>query len=229
MLARTHDNVKIAGGRSHCAGIATARQANALAIARARLDAHLQRLAALDAAFAVACMAHGTVPAAAPAARTGHVELHAATFLRDDTFAVALRTFARLLDVALAVAGTADLKARYIELQLGALDRLPETYVHLIFQVRAGLGTLHGFNAAAAIEEAGENVTKPAAARAPSGLPRTLGEIAEVESAEIERHLLRVGARAATTACEWSLPRPAEAACAESAAARVGFRRCGID
>ncbi len=71
MLTDPHDDVKIARGRAHRSGIAASGQADALAVARARLDAHLQRLAALHAAFAVAHRAHRAVLAAAAAARAG--------------------------------------------------------------------------------------------------------------------------------------------------------------
>ena len=130
-----HDDVEIAGRCAHGSGVAATGQTNALAIARAGLDANLQRLAALDAALAVAGRADGAVLAAAAAARTRHVELHAAALLRDLALAVALRTFARLLDVTLAVTVAANFQARNVELQLGAVDGLPEADVHLVFEV----------------------------------------------------------------------------------------------
>src|SRR6478672_7336213 len=63
--------------------IAFAGDANALAVARARLHAHLQRLCALHCAFAVAYRARRLHLARAAAARAGNVEFHPAAGLRN--------------------------------------------------------------------------------------------------------------------------------------------------
>src|SRR5579859_3800475 len=78
VLAYANDDVEITRAASVGAGIALARDAYALAIARSCLDAHLQRLCPLHRAFTVAHRA-GWLDLARPAAAwTGHIELHAA-------------------------------------------------------------------------------------------------------------------------------------------------------
>ena len=84
------DEVEIARRRAFGAGVALAGQADALAVARAGLDAELQRLAARDHAGAVAGGAGVLHLAAAAAARALDVELHAAAHLRHLAGAVAL-------------------------------------------------------------------------------------------------------------------------------------------
>src|SRR5262249_7301393 len=91
MLTGANHDVQIAGTRAHRAGIASSGEANALAVTRARLDADLQRLAALHASFAVTRRTHATILATSAAARAWHIELHAAALLRDLALAVALR------------------------------------------------------------------------------------------------------------------------------------------
>src|SRR5271165_5892262 len=231
MFAGADDNVQVARRRAHRAGIAASGQANALAIARAGLDAHLQRFRTFHAAFPMTGWADGAVLAAAAAARTGNVELHTAALLRDVSLAVALRTFAGLLDKALPATMSADLEARNVKLQLGALDRLPEADVDLIFQVGAGLGMLHRLGCAAPVEDAGEDIaeTTAAAAGAPSGSAGALfSEIGEVEAAEVKRNFLGIGARSAgARAC--ALARTSKPACAEAATASVRLGRRGIN
>src|SRR5208283_4048578 len=120
MVPGAHDDVEIAGGSAHGPGVAATGKPDALPIARAGLDAHLQRLAVLDATLAVANRAHRAILAAAAAARARHVELHAATFLRDLSFAFALGAWPWALDVTLAVAVRADFEVWDCELHLSA-------------------------------------------------------------------------------------------------------------
>src|SRR5664280_2676980 len=164
-------------------------------------------------------MAHGAVLAAAAAARAHHVELHAAALLRDLSFAVALGTLAWALKEALAVAVGADFAAWNGELHLRALDRLPEADVHLVFQIVARCGMLRRLLTSAA-EDAGEDVAESATAALAAGCARALGVVIEVESAEVERNFLSVGARSTAAASAES---------ARATAARVGFRRGRVD
>src|ERR1035441_7157665 len=139
-------------------------------------------------------MAHCAVLAAAAAAWAYDVELHAAALLRDLSLAVALGTLAGALKEALAMAAGADFAAWNGELHLRALDRLPEANVHLVFQIVARCGMLHRLLTSAA-EDAGEDVAESATAALAAGCARALGVVIEVESAEVERRFLGVGAR----------------------------------
>ncbi len=81
---------------------------------------------------------------------------------------------------------------------------------------------------AATAEDVGEDVAESAArARSRAGRARAFGEVVEVEAAEIEGNFLGVGARSAARTA--ALARSAESACAETAAAAVGFGCSGID
>ena len=105
---------------------------------------------------------------------------------------------------------------RHRELQFGALNRLPEADVHLVFKIAARFLLEFGFAASAATKHRGENVLESAAtAGTPACCPGSVGEVAEVEAAEVERNPLPSCLRAA-------FGRTATSAC-------VGLRRCGID
>src|SRR5205814_3137501 len=119
------------------AGISFARQANALAIARAWLDAHLQRLSVVDHAFAAAHAAIRPRFAGTIAARAGDIELHVAGFLRDLASAIAFRASAGSLDVAVAAAVLAGVVARYVQAQHAAANRRPARHVDLVLKVAA--------------------------------------------------------------------------------------------
>src|SRR5271165_5630738 len=103
MLADSHHDVKIAGRGSHGSGVAAARQTNALPITRASLDAHLERFVAFHSSRTVAKVADGPIFSAAAATRAGNIELHAATLVRNLSFALALGTDAGALEVAASV------------------------------------------------------------------------------------------------------------------------------
>src|SRR5271167_4985072 len=173
MLARAHDDVEIACGCAHRAGIAAARKTNALTVARASLDADLERLGALHAALAVTHVAHRAVLAAAAAARARHVELHAAALLRNLSFPFAFRADAWTFDVAVPMTGPADLEVRDIELHHRASDRIPEADIYLVFEVAARLGTLLHRLAASTAEDAGKDVAEAAATGPATGRARS--------------------------------------------------------
>ena len=144
MLARAHDNVKIAGRAAMAAGIAFAGQAYALAIARSGLDAHGERLGATDHAFAVTDVADSSRMSGAAAARAGDVEFHAPGSLRHLSGAFAFRADAGGLEISRAAAVRANILAHNVQPQLGAANRLPESRIDLIFEIgalfRAGFG-----------------------------------------------------------------------------------------
>src|ERR1700677_2263596 len=189
------DHVEIAGRAAARSGVAFAGQSNALAVARACLDANFQRLGAADCAFTVAGWAGGDVFACAFAVGTLHVELHAAAGLRDLSGAVALGAFSRRFDVPLPVASWADILTGDIEAHHAAANRCPERHVYLIFEIAARFGAGLGCGcSAAATEDSGEDVAKAATAAgfalAAGGVVREVGEI---EAAEIEGNALAAG------------------------------------
>src|ERR1019366_1297650 len=164
VLADADDDVEVADPASPQAGIAFARDANALPVAGSALNADLQRIGALDAAFAVARRAGRNVLARPMASGTGDVELHPAARLLDRPLAMTLKTLPRRLDEAIAAAVPADIAPGDIELHHAAANRRPEGHVDLVLQIaarlRAGLGCLA---TPAATEDAGENIAEPSA------------------------------------------------------------------
>ena len=139
MRAGAHDEEEVAGRAAIHAGVAFALQADALAVARAGLDAEFDGLCFGNGAFAVAGGAVVRGAAGSVAARAGDVELHAAAHLRDLAGAVALGAGHRAAGVRLAVAGGACLLAVDLEARLTAADGGPEIDGGLIFEVGAGL------------------------------------------------------------------------------------------
>src|SRR5712692_3617308 len=121
-------------------GVALARNTDTLAIAGARLDAHLQRLRPLDCAFAVAGGAGRDVLARAVAAGTGHIELHPTPGLGDLTFPAALWASASALDKPVSVAMGACFVPGDVQPHHPAANSGPEGNIDLIFEVGAGLG-----------------------------------------------------------------------------------------
>ena len=140
MLAHAHDDVQIAGGSAHacrhCRGPAggCAGRRGCPALMRTFSDS-------LRSTRPSPWQTGQTVRFLPLPPQRGQVTLNfmLPLFCVICPFAVALRTFAGLFDEALAVAIAADLEPRDVELQLGALDRLPEADVHLVFQIGAGL------------------------------------------------------------------------------------------
>src|SRR5579884_320324 len=135
VVAGAHDDIKVSRGAAVRAGVAFARNPNALAVAGARLDAYLELLAALDHAFATADPANGAVFAGAVTARAHDVELHAPAGLGNFPFAAAFRTRLRTLEIAVAVAIRTGVAAGDVEPQHRAADRLPEPNTDLVLQV----------------------------------------------------------------------------------------------
>src|SRR6185437_7925605 len=82
MLLDADDDEQIARRAAAASGVAFAGNANALAVARARLDAHFQRLRHADQALAVTVRTLVHDLSGSVTARTGHVELHASAGLR---------------------------------------------------------------------------------------------------------------------------------------------------
>src|SRR6185437_4388712 len=80
--ASAHNQEQVAWRAAVCASIALALQPDALPVARARLDAEIDRLGAGEGALAVTGGARVGNAAGAIAARAGNVELHAAAHLR---------------------------------------------------------------------------------------------------------------------------------------------------
>src|ERR1019366_5907832 len=164
VLADADDDVEVADPASPQAGIAFARDANALPVAGSALKADLERIGALDPAFAVADGAGRNVLPRPMASGTGDVELHPSARLLDRALAVALRTLPRSFDEAIAVAVSADIAPGNVELHHTATDRRPEGHVDLVLKVATRLrACLGGFTATAATENAGENIAEPSA------------------------------------------------------------------
>src|SRR4051812_4964333 len=157
-------DVQIAGRTSMRPRIALARNTNTLAIASARLDANFERLGASDHAFPMTDRARRHILAATMAARASHIELHPVGALLDCALTFALRTHARLLNHAIAVAIRAHVLARDIQAHDSAANRRPERNIDLIFEIAARLRTfLRDRAAAPAAEHAGEDVAKSTA------------------------------------------------------------------
>src|SRR6478735_2873794 len=145
--------------------IAFAGNANALAIARTRFYAHLQRLCALDCAFAVAYGAWRLHFAGTAAARAGNVKLHAAAGLRDMPAAVALRARRRRSHNAAAVAVGTSIKPRDVQAHHCAADCFPEADVDLVFKIGAMFRPhFRGCAAAPTAKDAGKNIAEATAA-----------------------------------------------------------------
>ena len=141
MLFGADDGVQIAGGSAVRAGVAFARQPNALAVASAGFDAYFQGLGFAEAAFSVTGGAGRNVFSGAVAARALHIELHTSAGLRDLAAASTLRTLSRSFLKALAVAGAADVETRNVQAHDAAPNGRPEGNLDLIFQIAARLRT----------------------------------------------------------------------------------------
>src|SRR5262249_9352036 len=139
MLADANNNEQVARAARVGACVAFAGNANALAVARARLHPHLQRLGALHQAFPVAYRAGVLRLAGAMATRAGDVELHAAAGLGDMAAAVALRTRRRGAHGTGTVAVRAGVKTRDVEAHDCAPDRVPKAHIDLVFEIGSPL------------------------------------------------------------------------------------------
>src|SRR5579864_219559 len=139
-------------------GVAFAGEADALAIARPRLDAHSERLGAGDHALTLAHVADRARMSGAAADRARNIELHAAGGLSHLAAAAAIRTDAGRLQMSGAMAVGADILLLDVQPQLGSADGLPEPDVDLVFEVAARFGASLFGRAAAPAEYSGANV-----------------------------------------------------------------------
>src|SRR5215469_10844950 len=206
MTSGANDDVEIAGRAPVLPSIALARNANPLPVARACLDANLERFGAADHAFTVARRANGNILSAA----------------------VALRADPRLLDVAAAPATRANVLAGDIQTHYSAANRRPERHVHLIFEIAARLRA-RGSSAGAArasAEDAGEDVTKSAATRGAAPAPCTFVHVSEIEAAEVESAAGTARARPGSGLRPRKSAKPSRSG---GSPARVGLGGGGID
>src|ERR1700680_3449722 len=140
MLFSSDDRIKIARWAAVDPGVALARNANPLPIARASLDTHFERLRFRHRAFTMAGGTRRQILARPVASRTLHVELHPSAGLGDVSRSVALRTFAWRLQETLAVTVRANILTGNIQAHYAAAARRPERNVDLIFPAASGLG-----------------------------------------------------------------------------------------
>src|SRR5450755_4027931 len=227
MVAGADNRVKISRGSAVRAGVAFAGQANALAVARAGLDADFERFGALDRALAVATRAGGNVFPRPMAAGAGHVALHPPAGLVDLALAAALRTSSGGLDESLAMAIRACIAPSDVQAHDPTANRRPEGHVDLILQILARLRTSL-LRTTAAAEDAGENIFEAAAATgfAPAG---AIHQIGKVEAAEIEVSALRPGAAALPARKSSAGKVSSSAACAGVGVSRGGINIVGIE
>src|SRR5712671_1051173 len=227
MLPGSDDHVKITGGPSLLPSIALTGDSDTLPISRSCLDAHLERFCPRHRTLTVARGADGHILPRSMAPRTLHVELHAATGLRDLAGPVALRTFTRRFQDPLPTAIGANILARDIEAHHPAPDRRPEGNVDLVLQVRARFRPgLRGSATAAATKDPGKNVFEAAApgAAGPPATPRIFEHVGKIESSEVELRALTASRSVSAT---WE---PAgRIAAGPATGPRIGFRRGGID
>src|SRR5947209_10089107 len=221
MLAGAHNYVKIAGRPAMRSGVAFAGQANALPIARARLDAHRERISTIDHAFAAADIADGARMSGAAAARAGNIELHASGGLGHLAGALALGTDAWGFEVSRAVAVGANILPRDVQAQLGAANGLPETDVDLVFEVAALLWPFIGnARAAASAKNSGEDIAETATSRSAARLA-CAAEVGKIEAAEVEGNALSTRTFTKTPA--------GRVAARTTAAGGIGRGGCGIN
>src|SRR5262245_55801859 len=137
MLAGADNDVEISWWAAIGAGISFSRDAYALAVARARLYADLQRLRAFHHAPAVAGRTRVLRLACSTAARACHVELHAPAGLGHRAFAAAFRTRAWSSHHPSSAAVIAGVEARDVQAQHCATNGIPETDADLVLEVGA--------------------------------------------------------------------------------------------
>src|SRR5260370_28227168 len=188
------DHKKLACRPAVPAGISFDGDTNPLAVERACFKPRCQRLGAANHAFSVSHRAGRNVLSGSVAARTGHVELHASSGLLDRTLALALRTHARRLNVAVAVAIATNILPRDVQFHHAAANRRPEGNVDLIFEIRTRLRPFLRPRAASA-KHTGKNVAKSPSAAGAAVSPRALDHAGEIESSEVEGQNLAGSAR----------------------------------
>src|ERR1700692_646571 len=112
MLPEAHNDVQVACRRTHGPGVTTSGQSNALPVARAGLDAHLERLVPFHSSRAMAHIADRPAVSTATAARARDIDLHATALLRDLPLALALRARFCAFKVAVSVTIRTALQVR---------------------------------------------------------------------------------------------------------------------
>jgi hypothetical protein len=227
MLANPDNHVKVSCAAAPQSGVALAGDANALPIACSRLDPDLQRIGALDAAFAMANRASRNILPRPMASRTGHIKLHPPASLFDRPLAMTLRTHPWSLNKAIAMTISADIAPGNIQLHHAAADRRPERHIDLILKIAARLRTFAGrLTAPATSENVGKDIAEPAPGAAgalPPPRPRAIKQIGKIEAAKIDvTRCARLAATSLKTSAKTPIPRL-------SAAASVRVRRSGID
>src|SRR5580765_7646739 len=114
---------------------------------------------------------------------TGHVELHATTRLRNLPGPFTFRTGLSRPDRGGPLANWTDILARNVQTQNGATNRLPKSYIHLIFEIGSRFGTLR-FRPFTTREDVGKDIAESAARLLTSGT--AAGEIGKVKTTKIE-------------------------------------------
>src|SRR3954470_6793159 len=217
MLLGANDDVQIASRSTTMSGVAFARNADSLPVARSRFDTHFQRLSHADHAFATAVWTLILYLASAMTPRTRHVEFHAPASLAHLARAFTVGTSLSRTDCRLAFADGANVLAGDIQSHNGSADGLPKSNCHLIFQICSRFGTLWLWTCAAAGEDAGEDVAKSTTAA--GTLSATAGEVGKVKATKIEWNSLP--SRASATRVR--------ASSSPAAGASIGFGGCRID
>src|SRR5579884_982576 len=154
MLLDADDDKEIARRAAAASGVAFSGDADALAVARARLDPHFQRLGDADHALpmAVGTLIHDL--SGSVTTRAGHVEFHPPAGLGDLAGAFAIRTRLARTDRRRAFAHWAYVLPRDVQTHHSPANRLPESNRDLVFKVGSRFGTLWLRPCASAREDA---------------------------------------------------------------------------
>jgi hypothetical protein len=124
------------------------------------------------------------------ASRASDVELHPPARLLDRPLAMTLRTLPRSFDISIAVAVSANIAPRDIELHHAAANRRPERHIDLVLKIAARCRALLGrLTAPAASENVGEDIAEsaaPAARRLAPASARPLEQVRKIKAAEID-------------------------------------------
>jgi len=190
MLLNPYDDEQIARRAATSAGVAFARDAYALAIARARFDSNFERLSNADQALSVAV---GTLIHDLAGSMTSwacHVELHAPAGLGYLPGAFAIRTLLSRSHRGCALAHRTQLLARDIQFHHRAADRLPESNRDLILEISSRFGTAWLRASATASRK---DVRKYVAKSTTAGsliCSGTAAEVRKIKAAKVERNAL---------------------------------------
>ena len=232
IIAGADDDIEIASGPTVYSGISFSRQSDALSVARASLDADFQRLSSVNYALSAAHSADRACFTGTTAPRAGDVELHSPAGLLNRTLATALRARSRRFQVSMSVAVRTRILPRDVQAHHGSANRLPESYVYLIFEIGSRLRAFWFHASAGATSTSGEHPGEDVSEAATMALLLLLGfraakQIREIESAEIVGHFL--GAPACIAAAWISSRRKATDAATALRCSRIRFSRGRID